>query len=190
MINLQEHSSSSYAPRTWHNASQGVTLAVAVDFSTAGEKLTTKAAQKNGIVHLDARNFATGWLPAARELYAKLKDKDLHVINVAGNGIYTYQKHGFTQEGVNNMVRLVLEKVSEHWKIEHVVSGGQTGSDFAGLVSAAKLDIPCTGTWPRGFKMRYSDGIDVNHTALEIEKLMMEYLEDKSDPISSRGRNK
>lgn len=177
MINIREHSSSSYAPRTWHNAAQGVTLAIAVDFSTAGEKLTTKAAQKNGIVHLDARNFATGWLPAARELYAKLKEKDLHVINVAGNGIYTYQKHGFTQEGVNSMVRLVLEKVSEHWKIEHVVSGGQTGADLAGLIASAQLDIECTGMWPKGYKMRFSDGIDVCHTPHEIEKLMRAYLE-------------
>lgn len=189
MINIREHSSSSYAPRTWHNAAQGVTLAVAVDFSTAGEKLTTKAAQNKGIVHLDARNFATGWLPASRELYKKLKDKDLKVVNVAGNGIYTYAKHGFTQEGVNRMVQMVLDQVHQHWTLEHVVSGGQTGSDFAGLLAAANLDIPCTGLWPKGFKMRYSDGIDVNHTALDIEKLMMEYLENRSDPISSRGRN-
>ena len=46
MIELLEHTSSSYGPRTWHNAAQGVTLAVAVDFSTAGEKLTTKASAK------------------------------------------------------------------------------------------------------------------------------------------------
>jgi hypothetical protein len=124
MINILEHSSSSYAPRTWHNAAQGVTLAIAVDFSTAGEKLTTKAAQKNGIVHLDARNFATGWLPAARELFALLKETDCKVVNVAGNGIYTYAKHGFTQQGVNHMVYTVLKQVHEHWKLDHVVSGG------------------------------------------------------------------
>lgn len=175
MINLQEHSSSSYAPRTWHNAAQGVTLAVAVDFSTAGEKLTTKAAQKQGIVHLDARNFATGWLPAARELYAKLKDKDLRVINVAGNGIYTYAKHGFTQEGVNRMVQMVLDQVHQHWKLEHVVSGGQTGADIAGLIAAAHLDIDCTGMWPKGYKMRFENGFDVNHTPQQIMEILNQY---------------
>lgn len=175
MINIREHSSSSYAPRTWHNAAQGVTLAIAVDFSTAGEKLTTRASEKNGIVHLDAKDFATSWLPAARELYTKLKEKDLHVINVAGNGIYTYQKHGFTQEGVNNMVRLILEKVSEHWKIEHVVSGGQTGADLAGLIAAAHLDIDCTGMWPKGYKMRFEDGIDVTHTPAQIMEIINQY---------------
>jgi hypothetical protein len=175
MINILEHSSSSYAPRTWHNAAQGITLAVAVDFSTAGEKLTTKAAQKQGIVHLDARNFATGWLPAARELYKKLKDKDLHVINVAGNGIYTYAKHGFNQEGVNRMVSMVLDQVNQHWPIQHVVSGGQTGADIAGLIAAAHLGIECTGMWPKGYKMRFEDGIDVNHTPQQIMEILNQY---------------
>lgn len=175
MINIREHSSSSYAPRTWHNAAQGVTLAIAVDFSTAGEKLTTKAAQKNGIVHLDAWEFSNSWIPAARQLYKKLKEKDLHVINVAGNGIYTYAKKGFTQEGVNSMVRLVLKQVSEHWRVDHIVSGGQTGADLAGLVAAAQLDIECTGMWPKGYKMRFEDGIDRNHTQEQIMEIINQY---------------
>jgi hypothetical protein len=177
MINIREHTSSSYAPRTWHNAAQGVTLAIAVDFSTAGEKLTTKAAQKNGIVHLDARNFATGWLPAARELYKALKEADCRVINVAGNGIYTYNKHGYEQSDVNAMVYQVLKQIHEHWKLEHVVSGGQSGADLAGLIAAAKLDIPCTGMWPKGYKMRFADGVDVNHTPEQIMEIINAYAD-------------
>lgn len=174
MINILEHSSSSYAPRTYHNASQGITLAVAVDFTTAGEKLTTKAAGDK-IVHLDARNFATSWLHVARELYKLLKEHDCHVVNVAGNGIYTYSKHGFTQQGVNHMVLVVLEQVSQHWKIDHVVSGGQTGADLAGLIAAAKLGIECTGMWPKGYKMRFRNGVDVNHTPEQIMAIINEY---------------
>lgn len=177
MINIREHTSSSYAPRTWHNAAQGVTLAIAVDFSTAGERLTTKAAQKNGIVHLDARNFATGWLPAARELYKALKEADCRVINVAGNGIYTYSKHGFDQVDVNRMVQLVLAQVHLYWTIKHIVSGGQTGSDLAGLIAAAKLDIECTGMWPKGYKMRFEDGVDRNHTPEQIMEIINEYAD-------------
>ena len=175
MINIREHSSSSYGPRTWHNAAQGVTLAIAVDFTTAGEKLTTKAAHKNGIVHLDASSFATDWLQASRNLYKMLKDKDLHVVNVAGNGIYTYAKHGFTQEGVNRMVQMVLDQVHQHWKLEHVVSGGQTGADIAGLIAAAHLDIECTGMWPKGYKMRFENGVDVNHTPEQIMEILNKY---------------
>lgn len=175
MINILEHTSSSYSPRTWHNAAQGVTLAIAVDFTTAGERLTTKAAQKNGIVHLDARKFATGWLPAARELYKALKEADCRVVNVAGNGIYTYNKHGYSQQGVNNLVETVLSKVHEFWKLDHVVSGGQTGADLAGLIAAAKLDIDCTGMWPKGFKMRFENGIDVCHTPEQIMEIINAY---------------
>lgn len=174
MINIREHTSSSYAPRTWHNAAQGVTLAIAVDFSTAGERLTTKAASGK-IVHLDARNFATGWLPSARMLYKMLKDNDCKTINVAGNGIYTFDKHGFDQKDVNSMVYQVLKQIHEYWKLEHIVSGGQTGADVAGLISAAKLDIPCTGMWPKGYKMRFEDGIDRNHTQDEIMEIINSY---------------
>lgn len=175
MINIREHSSSSYAPRTWHNAAQGVTLAIAVDFSTAGEKLTTKASQKNGIIHVDALNFADNWLHSSRELYKLLRDKDLRVVNVAGNGIYTYARKGFTQEGVNSMVRMILDQVNTHWKLDHVVSGGQTGADIAGLIAAAHLDIECTGMWPKNYKMRFEDGVDVNHTPKQIMGILNQY---------------
>lgn len=175
MINIREHSSSSYAPRTWHNAAQGVTLAIAVDFSTAGEKLTTKASQKNGIIHVDALNFADNWLQSSRELYKLLRDQDLRVVNIAGNGIYTYARKGFTQEGVNSMVRMILDQVNRHWKLDHVVSGGQTGADIAGLIAAAHLDIDCTGMWPKGYKMRFGDGIDVTHTPEQIMEILNQY---------------
>lgn len=175
MINIREHSSSSYAPRTWHNAAQGVTLAIAVDFSTAGEKLTTKASQKNGIVHVDALNFAENWLIASRDLYTLLRDQNLRVVNVAGNGIYTYARRSFTQEGVNSMVRMILDQVNQHWKLDHVVSGGQTGADLAGLIAAAQLDIECTGMWPKGYKMRFEDGIDVTHTPEQIMEIINRY---------------
>ncbi len=174
MITLVEHSSSSYAPRTYQNASKGVTLAIAADFTTAGEKLTTKAAGGK-IVHLDARNFATSWLPAARQLYKMLKDNDCRVVNVAGNGIYTLSKYGITQVMINDMVRQVLFQVDQHWSIEHVVSGGQSGADLAGLIASAKIGIPCTGTWPRGFKMRFEDGVDRTHTQAEIMEIINQY---------------
>lgn len=175
MIKIREHSSSSYAPRTYHNAAQGVTLALAVDFTTAGEKLTTKAAEKKGVVYCDALNFATDGIGAARQLYTKLKDSDCRVVNVAGNGIYTFAKHGFTQEGVNFMVRSILRQVHEHWPLEHVVSGGQTGADLAGLIAAAHLDIDCTGMWPNGYKMRFENGVDVKHTPQQIMEIIEKY---------------
>ena len=44
-VEFKEHTSASYAPRTWSNAAAGdITIAIAADESTAGERLTQKAA--------------------------------------------------------------------------------------------------------------------------------------------------
>lgn len=155
-----EHKSASYAPRTYHNASQGVTLAVAVDFTTAGEKLTHKAACGK-IVQID---WVTDYVVAARALYSALKKHDCRVVNVAGNGIYTLQKHGVTQAQANQYVYNILKLVNEHWPITQVVSGGQTGMDIAGLVAGVALGVESIGTWPKGYKMRFEDGKDVDKT--------------------------
>lgn len=168
-LTLVEHKSESYAPRTYHNASQGVTLAIATDFTTAGEKLTHKAA--NGkIVQIVWHKPEV--VVAARSLYSVLKKNDCHVVNVAGNGIYTLQKKGLTQEMANQFVYDVLKLVNTHWPISKVVSGGQTGMDVAGLVAGCALDIETVGTWPKGFKMRFEDGKDVSMTEDQIKDIV------------------
>lgn len=176
MIEILEHTSSSYGPRTWHNATQGVTLAVAVDFSTAGEKLTTKASAKNGIVHMDANGGDDASIEAARQLYKMLRDTDCRVVNIAGNGIYTFAKHGYDQGLVNQIVWNILFIVHLHYPLDKVVSGGQTGADIAGLIVAEKLGIPSTGMWPKGYKMRFENGVDVCHTKEQVQKILQQYL--------------
>lgn len=173
MINILEHSSSSYAPRTWHNAAQGVTLAYAVDHNTAGERLTQKAAGDK-IVKVDA-NHTFDHLQPARALFKMLRDNDCHIVNVAGNGIYTFAKHGLGQINVNQAIYDILWTVHQHWPIHHVVSGGQTGADLAGLIAAAHIGIDCTGTWPKGYKMRFEDGFDRTHTQSEIMEIINQY---------------
>lgn len=160
MLICNQHKSASYAPRTYHNASQGVTLAVAVDFTTAGEKLTHKAAYGKIVQY----HIETDWIETARGLYSTLKKHDCHVVNVAGNGIYTLQKHGVTQAQANQYVYNILKLVNEHWPITQVVSGGQTGMDVAGLVAGVALGIESIGTWPKGYKMRFENGKDVDNT--------------------------
>lgn len=173
MITIVEHKSPYYGPRTWHNAAQGITLAYAIDHNTAGEKLTQKAAGQK-IVMVDAKDHND--LQAARDLYRMLRKHECHVVNVAGNGIYTFAKHGFGQVNVNDAIRNILATVQEHWRIDHVVSGGQSGADIAGLIAATHIGIDCTGTWPKGYKMRFEDGKDVNHTKGEIMGIIDAYL--------------
>lgn len=165
---IREHTSSSYAPRTYHNASQGCTLAIATDFTTAGEKLTHKAA-KGKIVQVAWRNTVRD---AAAGLYTLLKKQDCHIVNIAGNGIYTLKKFGVTQEEANQFVYDVLKLVNTHWPITKVVSGGQTGMDIAGLVAGCALDIDTVGTWPKGLIMRFEDGKDVSMTEEKIKAMV------------------
>lgn len=171
MITLVEHKSAYYGPRTWHNAAQGVTLAYAVDHTTAGEKLTQKAAGSKIVFgHPDDEN-----VKVSRKLYAMLRYYDCGVVNVAGNGIYTFDKHGYTQEMVNDAIYNILNTVHQHWPIETVVSGGQSGADLAGLIAAERLGIDSIGTWPAGFKMRFHDGKDVCHTVEQIQEMLQSY---------------
>lgn len=170
---IQEHSSSSYAPRTYHNASVAdLTMALAVDHNTAGEKCTQKAAGDR-IVKL--HHQAGDNVQLARELWKGMKKHNAKILNVAGNGIYTWMEHGIQQERLNQNVYEILKLVHEHWGIEKIVSGGQTGTDIAGLAAAYKLGIDAVGTWPKGFKMRFADGIDVELNEVIVRNYVEHY---------------
>jgi len=165
---IREHKSSSYGPRTYANANDAdVTIALAVDYSTAGERLTHKAA---GGRYLKLDIFNTSVIDCARLLWKRLQTAEGSVINVAGNGIYTLAKHGWTQEITNGLVYHMLDLVHEHHPITKIISGGQTGVDLAGGYAGWKLGIDTVMTLPKGFKQRGADGVDREHTEDEICK--------------------
>lgn len=160
MFELHAHKSDSYGPRTYLNAGfADVTLAFASNFNTAGEILTEKAA-KGRIVQvalekpLDAKK-------AARTIFHYMKQYQCKTVNIAGNGIYTLDKDGYTQEEINQYIYEVLALLHTHIGIEKIRSGGQTGVDIAGAVAAYVLQIPAIITYPRGFRQRLKDGSDI-----------------------------
>lgn len=170
MIDITEHNSAHYSPRTYHNAGQAdITIALAVDYDTAGEKLTHKAAGDKYLA-LPLSGDTKDPIQAARLLYKALRDRQLKdpVINVAGNGIYTLDKHGWTQDTANLHVLLVLAKVHQYWPLKKIISGGQTGIDLSGIVAASVLGIDAVATLPHGFVQRGTDKRDVCHTAEQI----------------------
>ncbi len=167
-IKILEHSSRSYAPRTYTNASAGdITIAIAVDYNTAGERLTHKAAGDK-YLKLDFQEFEP--IDLARMLYKRLKMCNGHTINVAGNGIYTLAKHGYDQQRINQIIYRILSKVHEYFPITKIVSGGQTGVDLAGGIAGYTLGIDTVMTLPKGFIQRHEDKLDVEHTREEIMK--------------------
>lgn len=168
MLTIQEHTSSKYTPRTYYNAKAAqITLAFAIDFSTAGERLTKKASDVLLELPLD-----TPWIENARKVYRALVSNQFSIINVAGNGIYTLNKHGITQKFVDDYVYSVLRIVNIHRPITKIYSGGQTGADLAGARAGWKLQIDTEVTYPKGYIMRWEDGKDKPHTKEYIEKLI------------------
>ncbi|EMM6790306.1 hypothetical protein JR314_33255 [Pseudomonas aeruginosa] len=166
LLRIEQHDSGRYAPRTWENAkSADITVAFASDFTTRGEQLTLRAAGEAYV----AIPVSIEPVAAARRLYKAMSAAKARTLNVAGNGIYTLSKHGWTQESINAWVYQVIGKVHQHWPIEFIRSGGQTGADVAGLVSAHALGIDCLGLFPKHFLQRAEDNVDVRRTATELE---------------------
>lgn len=169
MLLVKEHSSSKYTPRTYYNAkSAEITLAFAVDFNTAGERLTKKASYSN---YLDLP-LDEPWTDNARKVWRVLHNNDYSVINIAGNGIYTLSKYGMKQFEVDNYVFNVLNQVNDYHQITKIYTGGQTGVDLAGVKAGYQLGIDTEVTLPKGYIMRFEDGKDVSCSKEFVEGLI------------------
>lgn len=165
MVNILEHKSTSYAPRTFHNAvTSDLTIAVAVNYYTGGEKLTHKAAGEKFL----ALPYRDLMIDNARLLFIECRKRGVKVLNVAGNGIATYAKEGITRAEVNQYVYDIISLVHRNWPLERIISGGQTGADIAGIIAAYRLGIPAEVTYPNGYRQRDEDAVDRNHTRDEI----------------------
>lgn len=162
---LKEHPSSSYAPRTWHNAkSADLTIAIAIDYGTQGEILTKKAAG-NKYLKLD-------WLDSpeknAKILLSVMEKDNLESLNIAGNGVYSFVKRDIGQEQVNKYVYELLSAVHSNRQIKKIFTGGQTGVDIAGAIAGFALGVETEVTFPKGYKQRNSKGYDHEYTKQEI----------------------
>jgi hypothetical protein len=150
-MKLIAHSSPNYRPRTEHNAKGAdLTVAWAEDFDSAGERLTKKMA---GDKYL-ATHLSTDPVQAARLLYKQCRDRGVRVLNIAGNGIYSLSDKGWSQGTLNFWVWRVLSLVHKHYPLEMVISGGQTGVDFAGGVAGEVLGLNPVMTFPKDFLQR------------------------------------
>ena len=152
-LSIKEHASSSYPPRTKENAAlSDLTVAFAFDFTTAGEKLTRKAAAGKYM----GFSFDEPVTEVAVQIREKLARRSLKkpILNIAGNGIYTCIKKGWVQDAVNTHVFRVVSLVHRRYPLSKIISGGQTGVDLAGIVAAVALGIDASILMPKGFKQR------------------------------------
>lgn len=110
LYGLVEHTSMKYPPRTFANAKEGDgTIRFAVNFETAGEKLTLKAVKQFGRPHIDV-DVAD---PIRhQEVVDWIISNNIKVLNVTGNRESTFP-------GIGDFVEEYLCKVIELLKSCH-----------------------------------------------------------------------
>jgi hypothetical protein len=169
-LNFEQHSSSNYADRTRENAAKSdVTIAIATDFTTAGEKATKFAVDAAKKMYL---GFGIGNSLSYKESHIKTivdrikgLNKKSVVINIAGNGIYTL-KDKYSQEEVDKFTKEflgdIVQELAKSGINVSIRTGGQTGFDEAGAKAGIALGLPTTILAPKGWKMRDASGKDIS----------------------------
>lgn len=199
-------SSYGYKGRTVENAQAAdLTLAFAVDFTTAGERVTANAAGKRILqISLDAQSvtYPEGLVPYLREYIDGMKADGTITpspeglkLNIAGNGISHFQKMGISQEVLDGYITSVLKGLKEEGvAITSVRSGGQSGADEAGLKAAVAADIPeviCHA--PKGWLFRDETGRDFTDEAMFKRRFddgleQQEEIEPQLEPIMAEPK--
>lgn len=162
---------SGYAERTRVNVRESdVTLAIAKDFSTAGERLTYRCAKNCNkpivkVIHKtkDLDYWAVLFVEVMNRAYEK-NHRPL-VLNGAGNGIYTLGEPQWEADAFAlSFLRSALENPDRKFEIAEVRSGGQTGYDVAIVKAAISLGITarihCARSMSHGYMIRDASGID------------------------------
>lgn len=65
-------------------------------------------------------------------------------------------------------------KALKNSSITKIISGGQTGVDYAGLVAGYSLGYAVCGTFPKGFRQRNEEGIDYTQTEVEVRRRIID----------------
>ena len=159
-LHITEHTGD-YSSRTQANARlSSVTLALAENFETRGEKATRSAAGTKYLPivlgnNRTAQEIGEEVLEALRRKNRGFVQKNVH-LNVAGNGIYDLSQ---SQEHYDQLLTDVLKYLLENGvTFAEVRSGGQTGIDEAGIKAAQNLGLNWTILAPRGYKYRTKEG--------------------------------
>jgi hypothetical protein len=165
-IDFKEEPTTGYRTRTIKNASADATIAIAVDFNSAGEKLTKSSveAQNKKYIPIHVAGNLAPTQDRINAIVEALNEVNAKTLNIAGNGIYT-MKGKYTQDQVDNftyeLLKAVVNSPNLKNKITSVRTGGQTGFDEAGAKAAARLGLPTMILAPKGWAYRNIEGRDI-----------------------------
>jgi len=166
LLSLKEDNTTGYAARTKKNASADSTIALAVDFSSAGERLTKRSVLQQGkkYIAVNANNLEITE-QRVTNIVNELNRVKARSLNIAGNGIYT-MKGKYTQQQVDNftynLLKEVLNSPNLNNRITSIRTGGQTGFDEAGAKAGIRLGIPTLILAPKNWVFRNERGTDIS----------------------------
>jgi hypothetical protein len=179
MVTFLECKYPGYRTRTKMNAQADATMALAVYFESAGEKLTKNSVLEQGkkYIPIDANNFEVSNYRVNR-IVSILNQVHAKTLNIAGNGLYT-MKNKYTQSDVDLFTYSLLKEVLDHkgltTRIELIRSGGQTGFDESGIKAAMKLGINALVLAPLGWTFRDINGKDINDETAFKERFILSF---------------
>lgn len=180
-LTLQLSDRVGYVPRTGENVAQSdVTLAIASDFSTAGERLTLKIARAYHKPIVQVPHYTPDlMLHVGKFISVMNRDGNRGLtLNGAGNGVYTLPSK--TQAEADRFALLFLQTAlnspDRAFTLALVRSGGQTGYDVAIVKAALSLGVPalihCARSVDGKFLIRAEDGRDYGLTEAEYRYSM------------------
>lgn len=141
-----------------------ITIALAENFNTLGEKGTKRDAGRKYISHFlkfDGKAFTPQEIAnhIAFDIINNREIKKPIKVNIAGNGIYSLSE---SQEYYNDLVTEIIKELQLRGiKITEIRSGGQTGIDEAGIIAAQRLGIPAVVHGTKDWAFRGKDNKDI-----------------------------
>lgn len=172
MIQFIEHESPGYTGRTLRNISKTeMTLAFAMDFNSAGEKLTKSLCEKLNKPY-QAVDLISGFSAYNRiaPIVRSMDVFDVKRLNIAGNGIYSLRQT-YTQRSLDDFIyAFMVLLIREYGYAVDIYSGGQTGVDEAALKFADKTGLPAVCNFPKRWLFRDIRGNDIRDRVKFLER--------------------
>jgi len=189
---LEENSSENYRIRTEENVKNSdLTLAIAIDFDSFGEKITKELATLNNKKYIAVYPDGNP-IEKAQKIVSKINEFDLpqkFTLNIAGNGLST-MKGEMLQNEADEFTYALIKSISQNPKLNSKIgvvrSGGQTGFDESGAKAGLKLGFTTIIHMPKGFKMRNQDGKDIT-MSYEHAKLRFNVIKPKTIYVDMDG---
>lgn len=159
-IDFIKSTSSKYSDRTRENIEwSDITIALAENFDTAGEKLTKYSAEGKYVSSNITKNVNDIVDSIYNQMTALGKTKDIK-LNIAGNGIYSLSKNQFQYD--IKLIDIIKGLQNKGITISEIRTGGQTGIDEAGAKAGQYLGIKTTVNAPSKWTYRNKQGNDIS----------------------------